>query len=100
MAAYCLQVGLVELERLPTVELPIEKTESEQRRMSFVEVVQLGRTIQSAQQSGATHSEHYLLAQSVVTIAAVQTVGEGSVPVGVLGELRVEQVYRNLMARD
>ena len=57
-----LDVGLVELERLASVELPLEKTERQQRRVAFVQVVDLGLTVQRAEQRGAAHPEHDLLA--------------------------------------
>ena len=39
-APHGFEVGLVELERLAAVELPLEQAEREQRRVPFVQVVE------------------------------------------------------------
>jgi hypothetical protein len=81
-----LEVALVQLEWIAAVELPFEKTEREKRRVSFVQmVVEIAGVAESAQDGRSTHSEHDLLAESIMRVAAVQIVGESAVGLVVLG---------------
>src|SRR6185437_8347187 len=75
-AAHGLEVALIELERLASVELPVEQTEGEQRRVAFVQVIELRRAAERAQQRRATHSKQDFLTEAIVAVAAVEIVGE------------------------
>src|SRR5262249_15544707 len=56
-APHRLDVGFVELERLSPVELPIQETQREERRMSLVEVIDARVAVESAKELRATHAE-------------------------------------------
>jgi hypothetical protein len=97
--AHRLQIGVVQLEVLPPVELPLEQLQGEQRRVPFIEVVdRLPFDPNRLQQARAPHPEHDLLTQPIVLVATVERVGERLVPLRVLGELGVEEVHRHLVS--
>src|SRR4029079_14905645 len=81
----------VELERLAAVELPLEKTEREQRRVPFVQMIETFVNVERTPQRRAAHPEHDLLAESVVAVAAVERVGEPAIAFVVFGKLRIEE---------
>ena len=99
-AADRLDVGLVELERLAAVELPLEQAERQQRRVAFVEVVDLGRGGRARGGARRRPSRARLPGEPIVTVAAVQVVGQRAVELGVFRKLGVEQIDRHFVARD
>ena len=101
LATHRLDVVLVQLERLPSIQTPLQQHDGEERTVPFVHVKpRVSAQADRAQQLRAPHAKHDLLTQAVMSVATVQRVGEGAIEVAVRRKGGVEQQDRDFVAGD
>ena len=96
--AHRLEVCVFELEMLASTQLFLQQLKGEERRVPFVQMVDhAGVVSERLEQTRTPHAEHDLLTQAIVLISAVERIGERTVPLAVLRQIRVEQKDRHLV---
>src|SRR3990172_6060919 len=89
----CLSFGLFRLF--------VQKLQSKECGMPFVHMKPLDVVIsESAQYPDAANPEDYLLAKPVMTISSIEEVGDCSIPLSVFREVCIQEINRDLIARD
>ena len=78
--------------------LALQQRQRQQRRMAFVHVIDIHLQAQGIRHAHAAQSQHDLLLQAVVRVAAVQVIGQPAIPSRIAIEVRVQQVDRNDMS--
>ncbi|CAB4903145.1 unannotated protein [freshwater metagenome] len=79
----------------PGATSTFDEFEHEQTGVAFVQVEARGRDAEGFECPDAPDAEHQFLAQAVLLIAAIQTVGDGAHGRGVRLEIGVEQIERD-----
>ncbi len=100
LLAYGLDVGLSGLAQGFARELFFEQRDGEQRRVALVHMVDVELAAERVQQGDAAESEHGLLTEAVVGVAAVEVIGEVAVPGVVALNIGVEQEDGDDVAGD
>ena len=79
----------------------IRELQGQQRGMPFVhvEALDVGVT-QGAQHPDPAYSQHDLLANPVVLVAAVEMIGDGTILRGILFKIRIQKIDRHDIAAD
>ena len=85
-------VGFIDRPGGAAAQLLLKQGEGQQGRVAFIHVVNIHAMAEGAGHARSAHAEDNLLLQAIVSIAAVEVVGEAAVPTGVSVDVGIEQI--------
>ncbi len=95
LAAHLSHVDLSGRAQRTTAQLALKERLREQRRVPLVHVIDVYFQAERIGHARTAHTQHNLLLQAVVGVAAIQVIGEPAIPAGVAVQVSIQQIYRH-----
>ena len=99
-ATHCLRILLLNDPAHVAAQLQFHQADGQQRRMTFIHVVDVDVVIQGFENAHTTDSQNGFLAQAVIRIATIEMIGKLSIACVILRQVRVQQVNRDGVPAD
>jgi hypothetical protein len=96
-AADRLRIPLLDLPAQVAAQLKLHQSDGQKRGVTFIHVIDDHVIVQGFENAHTADSQNGFLAQTIIRIPTIEVIGKFSIAGVILGQIRVEQKYRDGM---